>query len=392
VGTGATTRATRRGGIGVWLVGGRGSVATTTVTGAAAIAAGLAPPTGLITALPAFDACRALPPIGDLVFGGHDLVDTTMRKRAEELAIAGVLPAMVPGAVGDALDAADAAIRPGIDPDAGEPPREAIRRVQGDLDAFVTGNRLDGLVMIDCSTTEAPVPADPAHATLAGVDRALDAGRDVLPPSSLYAYAALDAGWPFVAFTPSTGARLPALEELAAVRRVPHAGCDGKTGETLVKAALAAMFADRNLMIRSWSGTNLLGGGDGASLAGAGPAESKRRSKAVALQGILGWPVEGDVHIAHVPDLGEWKTAWDLVTFEGFLGARMRLQFTWEGADSALAAPLLLDLARLLRAAHASGRIGAQPALAFFFKDPVPGAEHRLDRQIAELVDWALGL
>ena len=32
--------------------------------------------------------------------------------------------------------------------------------------------------------------------------------------------------------------------------------------------------------------------------------------------------------------MGEWKTAWDHIVFEGFLGVRMKLQFTWEGCDS----------------------------------------------------------
>ena len=45
--------------VGVWLVGGRGSVATTALTGAAAVAAGLAEPTGLVTMRPAFDRARA---------------------------------------------------------------------------------------------------------------------------------------------------------------------------------------------------------------------------------------------------------------------------------------------------------------------------------------------
>ena len=40
--------------VGVWLVGGRGSVATTALTGAAAVAAGLAEPTGLVTMRPPF--------------------------------------------------------------------------------------------------------------------------------------------------------------------------------------------------------------------------------------------------------------------------------------------------------------------------------------------------
>ena len=83
----------------------------------------------------------------------------------------------------------------------------------------------------------------------------------MLSTSSLYAYAAVDAGCSFVDFTPSGGARLPALEDLARTRRVPHAGRDGKTGETLVKSALAPMFASRALRVRAWTGTNILGGG-----------------------------------------------------------------------------------------------------------------------------------
>lgn len=172
---------------------------------------------------------------------------------------------------------------------------------------------------------------------------------------------------------------------------MPHVG-RGKTGETLVKAALAAMFADRALRVCSWSGTNLLGGGDGAALARPGSATSKLRSKALGLEAILGYPVEGLLHIDHVEDLEEWKTAWDHVTFEGFLGTRMSLQFTWQGCDPALAAPLVLDVARLAARAHATGHRGALDALAFFFKDPVGTGEHRLDRQFARLCAWAARL
>ena len=94
------------------------------------------------------------------------------------------------------------------------------------------------------------------------------------------------------------------------------------------------------------------------------------------------------MHIDQVEDLGDWKTAWDHVRFDGFLGTRMTLQLTWEGCDSALAAPLVLDLARLVSAAHAAGRTGPLTALAFFFKDPVGATEHRLSQQWDDLVSW----
>jgi myo-inositol-1-phosphate synthase len=67
----------------------------------------------------------------------------------------------------------------------------------------------------------------------------------------------------------------------------------------------------------------------------------------------------------------------------------MRMQFTWEGCDSALAAPLVLDLARLVAAAARAGQRGGLDALAFFFKDPWGVDEHRLEPQFRRLCDWA---
>src|SRR3569833_3939384 len=97
--------------IGVWLIGARGSAATTAVAGAAAMRAGLTARTGCVTELPDF-AGADLPGLGDLVFGGHDVVDTPLVKRAEQLAAAGVLPSTLPGPIAAGLDAAEARLRP----------------------------------------------------------------------------------------------------------------------------------------------------------------------------------------------------------------------------------------------------------------------------------------
>jgi myo-inositol-1-phosphate synthase len=359
---------------GVWLIGARGSVATTAIAGAAAVRAGLAPPTGCVTELPDF-AAAALPGLGELVFGGHDIAETCSPKRAEQLARSGVLPDRLPALVHDDLAAADAEIRPGIGgPDAGDQ-AEPAAAVTADIAAFRERRALDRVVVINVASTEPPAPPHPAHESLATLDEALDMGRNVLPPSSLYAYAALSAGCAYVDFTPSTGARLPAIDELARERGVPYAGRDGKTGETLVRSVLAPMFARRGLRVRSWSGTNLLGGGDGATLTDPAAAAGKNASKQRVLGETLGYPVEGEVHIDYVGELGDWKTAWDHILFEGFLGVRMAMQFTWQGCDSALAAPLVLDLARLMARAHQTGRSGPVRELAFFFKDPVGTAQ-----------------
>ncbi|WP_174534225.1 inositol-3-phosphate synthase [Micromonospora chalcea] len=373
---------------GVWLVGARGSVATTAVVGGLALRAGLAAPTGCVTELPDLRG-PALPRFADLVFGGHDVVATPLTKRAEALAAAGVLPARLADAVAPDLATVEAALRPApAEGDQGE----RIAAVVRDLTEFRSRHGLDRVVVVNVAATE-PAPAPhPAHSDLATLREALTGPAGVLPPSSAYAYAAFTAGCPYVDFTPSTGARLPALAALAAERGLPYAGHDGKTGETLLKSVLAPMFAMRHLAVRSWSGTNLLGGGDGATLADPAANAAKVGSKQRVLAETLGYLPQGGTRIEYVEELGDFKTAWDLVTFAGFLGTGMRMEFTWHGCDSALAAPLVLDLARLTAAAHAAGRHGPLTELAFFFKDPLGATGHALGEQWTVLRDFAAGL
>ena len=75
--------------------------------------------------------------------------------------------------------------------------------------------------------------------------------------------------------------------------------------------------------------------------------------------------------IEYVESLDDWKTAWDHIHFEGFLGTKMMLQFTWQGCDSLLAAPLVIDLARLALLAQRRGEVGVMRHLACFFKSPM---------------------
>jgi myo-inositol-1-phosphate synthase len=372
--------------VGVWFVGARGSVATTAITGAAAMRAGLAAPTGCVGELPDF-AGAGLTPWASLVFGGHDVVDTPLVKRVEQLVHAGVLPGSLPSLVLRDIAEADAEIRVGVT-NTGRQNEQAARLV-ADIEDFCERNELVRVVVVNVASTEPPFPAHPAHESLAALEEALGGDERVLPASSLYAYAAMRAGCAYVDFTPSTGAWLPALDELAREAGVPYAGRDGKTGETLLRSVLAPMFAQRNLRVRAWSGTNLLGGGDGATLADPEAAVSKNNSKQRVLSETLGHAVDGEVHIDNVPELGDWKTSWDHVLFDGFLGVRMNLQFTWQGCDSALAAPLVLDLARFLARAHANGVSGPVPELGFFFKDPVGDGPHGLSAQYDVLRDWA---
>lgn len=360
---------------GVWLIGARGSVATTAVAGCAAVTAGLHPPTGMVTETPPFADC-GLPTLSSLVFGGHDVMECPLPKRAEQLAAGGVLPHGVPSAVGAELAAADAEIRMG-GPRRGDSDtrtdEELIESFAADLRDFVRRRGLARAVVVNVASTE-PVPAE---------------GDERLPASSLYAAAALRAGCPYVNFTPSAGLHHPALASVAASSGLPYAGRDGKTGQTLLRSVLGPMFAQRALAVRAWSGTNLLGGGDGAALADPAAAAAKNAGKERVLADTLGSAPEGEVHIDDVPSLGDWKTAWDHIAFDGFLGARMVLQTTWQGCDSALAAPLILDLARLTARAHEAGLTGPLGELGFYFKDPDDGSSSALAEQYEALVGFA---
>lgn len=377
--------------IGVWLVGSRGSIATTVVAGAAAIAAGAAEPVGCVSELPDF-AETGLDSIDNLVFGGCDVVTTPLRKRAEQLVAAGVLPAHIPAAVGEQLDRADSEM---ITVAAGsEGPQR--RRADCLIDALTAFRERTGaaqVVVVNVASTEPTPKMEPAFASLPALEQALDTRPDVLPTSSLAAYAAFRCGHGYVDFTPSLGARIPALGILARQAGVPFAGSDGKTGETLVKSALAPMFAHRALGVRSWYSTNILGGGDGATLNDADACDTKVKSKAASLSRLLGYSPESRVRIDYVADLGDWKTAWNHINFEGFLGVAMKMQFTWQGCDSTLAAPLIIDLVRLAALAQRRGESGPLSELGYFFKDPIGEVDDfRLVAQYERLCAWAAGL
>jgi myo-inositol-1-phosphate synthase len=240
--------------------------------------------------------------------------------------------------------------------------------------------------VVNAASTEPPFPLADEHQSLDRLLPVLDrAAPAALPTSSIHALAALDAGFPYVNLTPSCGATLPAIDELARKRGVPHAGQDLKTGETLIKSVLAPLFARRNLRVLSWVGHNILGNRDGLVLNDPTNKASKVKSKDALLAELLGYKPQSIVTIEYVESLDDWKTAWDHIHFEGFLGTKMTLQFTWQGCDSLLAAPLVIDLARLIALAQRRKESGALAHLACFFKSPLGVTEHDFGKQFALL-------
>lgn len=371
---------------GVWLVGGRGAVATCAVLGAALLRKRCIEPWGMVSAHP-FLSHLGLLDLDALVFAGHEIREGSAFSSAQSLLEHRVLREDHLREGRESLEIYDRQLRRGIVGETGG--EAAIAALQNDWQEFLVREKLDGLVVVNLASTEAYRDLPESWASLEGFRKDLRAAKPI-PTSVLYAYAVLDAGHPYINFTPSPGASPGALQQLALEKCVPHAGRDGKTGETLLKTALAPMFRARHFEVMSWQGYNMLGNGDGKTLADPAHRESKLRSKDEGLRRILDNPdLHSKVSIDYVPSLDDWKTAWDFVHFRGFLDVPMTFQFTWSGSDSALAAPLVLDLVRLAEFAKRKGEAGVMTHTASFFKAPLGCAEQDFHKQFAMLESYA---
>ncbi len=380
-----------------------GAVATTAVAGLALLRRGLIGTTGL----PLARLEDQLPPdvagYADLVFAGWDLYDADLLTAARDHA---ALPPELLSAVAEEL----AVLRPwpaiGADGFVGggvggghvkaiRGHRQAIEAVVEDLGRFKAEAGLDGLVMLNLSSTEVGVESAACYASPEALEAALDANDARISPSVLYAYAAISAGVPHVNFTPTRVTDWPAMLALAERRSIPVCGKDGKTGQTFLKTVLAPGFRDRNLYVEGWFSTNLLGNRDGQVLADPQSVRSKIASKTDVLDGILGYPVgEHQVHIHYYKPRGDAKEAWDSIDLVGFAGQRMQVKVDFLCRDSVLAAPLAIDLCRLTDLAHLRAEKGILKALGVFFKSPMTAGgrpEHDFFRQQQVFERW-LGL
>jgi myo-inositol-1-phosphate synthase len=366
--------------LGIWLIGAAGNVATTVAVGLAALRRGLTAPIGLLTESP---ICRnlGLSPLSRITLGGHEIARRTVLATAEELHTqSGIFGESLLRQVRPDLKKLQSAIRPGIK--AGHGVRPAIEQCRRDLRQFAKSRGLSRMVMINLASTE-PLLRVGKQRKWSDLERALaKSGEAAIPPSTAYAIAAIQENIPYVNFTPSLGANHPAVLDLAAQHNVPVMGADAKTGETLLKSVLAPMFDARRLDVMSWTGTNILGNRDGQTLREPRARAAKLRGKDQALSMLLSENAQTHTAIDFVGSMHDWKTAWDHIHFRGFLDTKMTLQFIWQGCDSALAAPLVIDLARLADLHAQLGRGGVMSHLACFFKSPMDADSHRFFEQM----------
>jgi myo-inositol-1-phosphate synthase len=385
--------------VGVAVVGMGGAVATTAAAGLELMRSG----SNRMDGLPlAHVSVPGLVAYENMVLAGWDLCGQSLAAAALEH---NVLDARQLAAAGPALER----VRPwpavasrafcrnieGANENRAEGHRAAIAAIQADLHRFREAGGFDGLVMLNLASTERTPTDSEALANPEGFERALDGNDAAIGPAMLYAYAAITIGVPYGNFTPSSAADIPALAELSRRRGVPVAGKDGKTGQTLIKTVLAPAFKARALHVDGWFSTNILGNRDGEALRDPDSLKSKLGTKTDVLDSILGYPVEDHlVDIRYYRPRGDDKEAWDNIDITGFLGQRMQVKVNFLCKDSVLAAPLALEIARVLDLAQQRGESGPQEQLSLFFKAPqTVGSrppEHSFPAQVRMLDQWLM--
>ena len=391
--------------VGLWIIGAKGAVAVTTILGLISLKKKLSKTVGLASELPHFQPLELID-WSQVVVGGHEIRQTTLQEEIQLLhEHSNVFDGNLVSKCKSEVAKIEKNIRPGILINVGktiekladkkllqkkETPRQALNRVAKDLKKFKSTHGLDDVIVVNLSSTEPPGDVKKIPKTWERLEKMLDkVATCPLSSSSIYAAAAFLCRMPFVNFTPSIGSSCPALEKLAIERGVCHMGRDGKTGETLMKSVLAPMFAARNLEVMSWVGHNIFGNRDGEVLDDPVNKQTKVTSKDQLLGQILGYSPQTLVTIEYIKSLGDWKTAWDHIHFQGFLGTPMTLQFTWQGCDSLLAAPLVIDLFRFVELSSRRDETGLLTHLACFFKSPTGVPENDFVRQFQLLETWA---
>jgi myo-inositol-1-phosphate synthase len=392
--------------IGVAIVGVNGAVASTVIAGVELMKRGLAPRVGMVTErtdariAESITELLDLAPLENLVFGGWDLQFANPYEGAIRHK---VLPTHVLEQVRPELER----VRPWpavfaksyVGKLSGENVvrtssfREEIAILERDLEGFQKSHGLDRVVMVNLASTERFLDEQPAHRDLRAFEAGLDTNDPSITPAMRYFYAANKLRIPYCNFTPSL-TNVPALALQATEAGNPFAGMDGKTGQTLVKTALASMFRARRLLIEGWYSANVLGNSDGLVLDDPSSNKTKVLSKAAVLDSIVGYHVENhQVHIHYYKPRGDSKEAWDNIDIVGFAGVPMQIKINFLCQDSVLAAPLVIDLVRLLDVAKRVGERGIQRQLSMFFKSPyhAPGESpvHDLFKQEKLLLEWA---
>ena len=390
------------------LVVGCGAVSTTFMTGVLMARKGLAKPVGSMTQYDKMRVGRGadarylhyadivpLAKLDDIVFGCWDVYPQNayqaamyaeVLKEKDIEPVRSELEQIVP--MPAAFDKNYAKRLDGDNVKAGLTRWQMVEALREDIRKFKADKGCERVVVLWAASTEIYVPVDEkVHYQLADLEAAMKADdREHIATSMCYAYAALTEGAPFIMGAPNTTVDIPAMWQLAEKAKMPIAGKDFKTGQTLVKSGFAPIIGTRCLGLSGWFSTNILGNRDGLVLDEPANFRTNEVSKLSTLETILKPDVQPDlyghgndedtqyyhkVRINYYPPRNDNKEGWDNIDIFGWMGYPMQIKINFLCRDSILAAPLCLDLCLLSDLAARAGRYGIQRFLSFFLKSPM---------------------
>lgn len=380
------------------LLPGLGAVATTTIAGVVAVNKGLSQPIGSLTQMgrirvgkrtkkerPFIHQLVPIHPLKDVVFGGWDIYKDDVYESA-------INAAVLDKTLLDKIKPQLSKIKPmkaAFDPiyvkrldgkyvKKAKTKFDLAKAIMKDIETFKSENKCDRLVMVWCGSTEIYIQESAVHQSLVALEKGMKENHKDIPPSMLYAYAAIKMGVPYANGAPNLSCDIPALVELASQTKTPIAGKDFKTGQTLMKTVIAPGLKARALGVDGWFSTNILGNRDGAVLDDPDNFKTKEVSKLSVLEEIFE-PEENKelygnlyhkVRINYYPPRGDDKESWDNIDIRGWLNYKMQIKVNFLCKDSILAAPIVLDLALFLDLAKRAGMYGIQEWLSFYLKSP----------------------
>ena len=382
------------------LMPGLGAVSTTFIAGTIAIRKGISEPIGSLTQMGSLRLGKRnenrevnikdfvpLADLDDIVFGGWDIFEDNCYEAAVKAGVIdiGLLDKIKPELstikpMKAVFDKKFVKKLDGRHVKSVKGHRERIEALRQDIRVFKKESNVSRVVMIWCGSTEVyQKPEGLVYDELSSFEKALDSNDQSIAPSVLYAYAAMMEGVPYANGAPNLSVDFNAMYSLSSEKKVPIAGKDFKTGQTLMKTILAPGFKARRIGIDGWFSTNILGNRDGEVLDDPDSFKTKEVSKLGVLEQILEpekYPeLYGDlyhkVRINYYPPRGDNKEGWDNIDIKGWLGYPMQIKVDFLCRDSILAAPIVLDLALFLDLAGRAGMHGIQEWLSFYFKSPM---------------------
>ncbi|CAN8067496.1 unnamed protein product [Agarophyton chilense] len=230
-----------------------------------------------------------------------------------------------------------------------------LEQLREDIRNFKKDNNLEYVVVVWTGNSERyAIESEGVNDTADNLLASIQASDTEVSPSTLYCAAAILEGCPYINGSPQN-TFVPGTVELAERHSVPICGDDFKSGQTKMKSVLADYLIGCGVKIKTMVTYNHLGNNDMYQLTDEVMWKPKSASKSRVIEDIVdsnGTLYKGGddapdhiVVVKYVPYLGDSKRDVSEYTSETFMDCHYTTIMHNECLDSALCAPLILDLA-----------------------------------------------